>query len=288
MSITYTIAGFDLHQPDLGFYLMEQTDYAPQISPNRVNLNVPHLHGQVPLWNDELTETKLYFRVRVKGSTPAELQYRWEHLRSLMWTGSNQGLTIRRVIGEGPTAQITSTFAQLETMSRPDFYCAAGMIDVDFILNCPSGRWQSIESFTFDFPTTSVAYDIPFVSESTAPNTNPLIRIRGPFTSNTAWIRLTDQTSRTGVHVQPGVQFNNTQYVVVDLEQYRMWLNTTDDFDAREQEISGQLRTLRGGLLSLVPIPSFDIDQRSSAVVWTRSVNAVNSAVSIRGRRTYI
>lgn len=288
MTVTYSIQGFNLHQPDLGFYLLDQTAFAPEISPNRVNLNVPRLHGQVPLWDDELTQTKIFFRVRIFDQDPNQLQFKWEHLRSLMWTGSNQGLTVRRESGISPTPQVTSTFAQLETMTQPDFWCSTGLVHTDIILNCPSGRWQSIETFEHTFTTFSTPVEVDFVSESTAPNTNVLIRVQGPFTSDNAWIRVMDRTSRTGVHVQPGVQFTASEYVLVDLDAYRMWLNDTDDFNARQTELNPGLRTLNGGLLSLVPIPSFDIDERSSAIEQTRSVNAVNSVVTLQGRRTYI
>lgn len=289
MSVGYTIEGFNLHQPELGYTLLESTAYAPEISPNRVNLRIPNFHGQVPLWNDELTETKLLFKVRLRDEDPLGLQAKWEHLRALMWTGSNRGLTVRRVItGSGSTQQITSTFAQLETMNQPDFWCAVGMIDVVFILNAPSGRWQSIQTFEYTFPNANPQV-VPFVSESTAPNTDVLIRIGPGLTTAGAWVEVTDLTSRTGVQIFPN-RTTSFSYVLVDMATRRVWLNNDDSFDAREQEItsSATLRTVLGGNLSLVPIPSFNPQARSSSVKMRRSTGAASVSVALQGRRTYI
>ena len=61
--LEYTIEGFNLHQPELGFYLLEGSSYASEISPRRVNLEVPGVHGEIPQWNDPLSSTN-HSRVR--------------------------------------------------------------------------------------------------------------------------------------------------------------------------------------------------------------------------------
>ena len=286
--ITYTIQGFDLHQPEIGFQLMETSSFASSISPNRINLRIPRMHGQVPLWNDELTETKILFRVRIRDEDPTQLQYKWEHLRRLMWTGSNQGITVRRESGVSPTPQVTSTFAQLETMSEPDFWCAAGIVDTDIILNIPSGRWQSIETFDYTFNNYSSPQNIAFVNESTAPNDNFVARIAGPFNTTGAWVRIFDEVSRTGIQIQPNEIVAAGQWLIYERATNRMWRNNNDDFDARQALMRPVIRTLRGGPVTLVPEPSFTLGSSISAVRMSRSVNANTTITTIRGRRTYI
>lgn len=286
--IAYTIAGFNLHQPEIGFQLMETSSFASSISPNRINLHIPRMHGQVPLWDDELRETKVRFRVRIRDNDPVQLQSKWEHLRRLMWVGSKQGLTVRRESGVSPTPQVTSTFAQLETMTEPDFWCAAGIVDTDIILNIPSGRWQSIETFDYTFSSYGTPQNVPFVTESTAPNDNFVARIAGPFDTTGAWVRIFDEVSRTGTHIQPNVVVAPGQWLIFERDSLRLWRNSTDDFDAREVLMNPIIRTMNGGPVTLVPEPSFTLGSSSSTVRVNRSVNANTTITTIRGRRTYI
>src|SRR5690606_1736764 len=59
MAIGYTLEGFNLHQPDIGFRLLEGTEFASTIAPRRVNISVRNMHGEVPMWNDPLDTTTL-------------------------------------------------------------------------------------------------------------------------------------------------------------------------------------------------------------------------------------
>jgi hypothetical protein len=287
--LTYTIDGFNLHQPAAGFKVLESTTFAPQISPNRVNLRIPRMHGQIALWDDELTEAKLRIRVRVTGSNAADLQMRWDHLRRTMGTGRNAGLTIRRESGTATNPTVTSTFAQLETMSEPDFYCPTNMVDTEIIFNIPSGRWESIQSFDYTFTNYSTAQNVPFVAQSTAPHVSLLVRLRGPFTANNAWVRLFDETNNTAIHIRPNTTFTADQWVIYDDQTRRMWLNDTDDFDARQTPLGGAYVTsLESGFLSLVPNPSFQIGQSTSQIRCSRSGSANQVQVTLRGRRSFI
>lgn len=282
MSIIYTVQGFNFQQPAQGFQLMEGSLFAPAVSPRRVDIQPPGMHGQIPMWDDELQPQKLTLRVRIKDDDPDQLQFKWEHLRALMWTGSNQGLTIRR----DSSGQVTSTFGQLEVMSEPDFYCAAGIADTTILFNIPSGRWQSIETFEQAITTTNTS--VTFAEESTAPITNMLVRVQGPFETTGAWIELHDDTNQTGFRILPGQITTAGQYVLVDPQNYKAWLNSTSDWDARETDISSGLRVLNNGMWTMVSIPSFQIGVRTNATRRVRSVSAVNTVITVQGRRTYI
>lgn len=286
--ITYTIQGFDLHQPEEGFQLMQNSAFAPPIAPRRVDLLVPRMHGEVPLWDDELDAAKLSLRVRISDPDPEQLQFKWEHLRALMWTGSNQGLTIRRESGTQPTPQVTSTFGQLETMTQPDFWCAAGMVDTVMLFNIPSGRWQSIEIFEESLDTNTSSQELDFVNESTAPNTNMLFRFQGPITASNAWNEAHDDTNQTGFRILPGQTVASDEYVLVDPQNYKAWLNTVSDFDARHTDISSGLHVRGMNMISLVSIPSFQIGVRTSNIRTARSASATDTTLVVQGRRTYI
>lgn len=283
MAVEYTIQGFNFHQPDLGFQLMEGSTYAPAVNPRRVNIEITGMHGQVPMWNDELSAQKLTLRVRIRDQDPAGLQAKWEHLRGLMWTGSNQGLTIRRVVG----TQVTSAFGQLESMTEPDFWCAAGMIDTVILLNIPYGRWQSIETYEQALSTNTLNQQVDFVRNSTAPVTNMLFRIQGPVTTTGGWVDVRDGSSQTGFRVMPGV-VSSSQYVIVDPENYKAWVNNSSSFTARETDVSQTLIPVEKGMLVMVSNPTFVINGRTNDTDVTRSTGATSTTMVIQGRRTYI
>lgn len=286
MTLVYTIQGFNLHQPDIGFKLMQTTSYASPISPRRVNLEIPRMHGQVPMWDDELGPAKLLLRVRIQDEDPAQLELKWQHLRALMWTGSNTGLTVRREIN----SELHYAFAQLENMTEPDFYCAAGMIDVDILLNIPYGRWESVQvyeqNFTTNSGTSGISFD--FVAQSTAPVSRVLVRFGGGISQANGWVELHDDTSLTGFRMTPGSVVSPSEYVLVDVEQGRAWINTTSDWDARQTEITPGLRPLRRGMLSLVSVPSFQMGVRTNNARSFRSASATTTTGTIQGRRTYL
>lgn len=284
MSLTYSIQGFDLHQPDKGFKLLVGSSFAPPVSPRRVDLELPHMHGQVPLWDDPLSAQKLTLKVRIEDPDPAGLQQKWEHLRSLMWTGSNRGLTIRRVMA----GQVTSAFGQLETMNEPDFWLARGMIDVVMLFNIPYGRWQSIESYEHELePTQGKTVEVPFVADSTAPVTDALFRVEGPTQSNWSF-SIEDRTSRTGFSLNVNDPLDEGEYVIVDPGNYSVWYNGDDpSWDARDVSYHRNMIPRDNGALSMVSIPSLKIGERTTDIFkW--SFNIVGAKTLVRGRKTYI
>lgn len=284
MSLTYSIQGFDLHQPEIGFKLLVGSSFAPAVSPRRVDLEIPLMHGQVPLWDDPLPAQKLTLKVRIEDSQPDMLRQKWEHLRALMWTGANRGLTIRRVMA----GQVTSAFGQLETMSEPDFWLARGMVDVVMVFNIPYGRWESIQTQEVDLPLNGQEVQIPFVAESTGPITNMLFQVKGP--TATEWsLTVRDETSRTGFVLARYEHIPTDDYWVVDPENYRAWDNQTDsDWNARHEDRSTYLRPLGVSMLQLVSVPSFQVGNRSTNITISSTGFTSGSYLKVRGRATYI
>lgn len=280
--IHYTIQGFRLHQPSIGFQLMEGSSFAPEVSPRRVDFYIPRQNGQLPLWDDELSAQKLALRVRITDTDPEQLQSKWEHLRGLMWVGSNRGLTIRRESG----TQVTSCFAQIETMSEPDFWCASGIVDTMMIFNIPYGRWQSVQTYEEELNSNQEDQQLDFVNNSTAPLNDVLFRFQGP--AGTPWAaEVWDKTTQTGFSLSGMQGLNSNQYVIVDPLTQRAFRNGTDSsWEARDQNISQFMSPILGGMLQLVSIPGFQLGNRTSNVsTWT---NAAGISLMAQGRRNYI
>lgn len=283
MSLTYTIQGFDLHQPEIGFKLLQATSFAPPVNPRRVVVEIPGMHGQLPLWDDELSAQKLTLKVRIQDRDPAQLQAKWEHLRALMWTGSNTGLTVRRVMGE----QVTSCFAQLEAMDEPEFWSAAGMVDTVILLNIPYGRWEDIHTEEQQLPVSGDNIQIPFVAESTAPISGALIRVEGPTSSNYS-LRIRDETNQTGFHLSSSSYIQSDYFVLIDLETGQVWDNEDDpSWDARNHNISSRITPYGNGMLRLVSNPGFQLNSRTTNVSILSS-GMSGATITIQGRRTYL
>lgn len=292
MSLTYTLEGFSLHDPPEGFWILESSNFAPPISPNRVDLQIPHLHGQLPLWDDELQAAKLALRIRITAPDADTLRERWEHLRALMRTGSNRPLNMRRLHG----SQILSTFCQLESFDEPDFACAVHMVDSTIMFNIPSGRWTEVlpeeqsVPFTGQFGSTT----LDFVDRSTAPVDDVIFRISG--TSGTpgssSWIMFEDVESITAILGQFDVALDGSEYLYMDVTRFTAWRNAADDAwdvdDETNTDSGVSLRAPFQGRLYLTSKPGITVGSRESALRYRRGTEAGSLTVLARGFATYL
>ena len=281
MTIAYTVQGFNLHQPDLGFQLLEGSSHSSAIAPRRINLLVPTMHGEIPAWNDPLDATQVSVRVRIRDDDPAELERKWIYLRALCMTGQNNPVTLRR------ETQDHNAFAyvQLLTMSEPDFYCAAGIVDTVIVFHNPFGRWQDAATPIDQTLSIPGAQQIVVAAmESSAPVTNALFRVRGPLAS----ITIRNPYNDTGLSWFAPVALTDSQWAIIDCENYQVWVNNTDDWDARQADISRTLLTEGNGMLSLTSIPSLTIGDNSNLTAVSASGATANTELVVRARRTYL
>lgn len=278
--LEYTIEGFNLHQPEQGFYLLEGSSYASEISPRRVNLEVPGAHGEIPQWNDPLSSTNVVFNVRVRDDDPDALRQKWQYLRALMRTGSNNPVTVRRL----ESGQVLSAQMQLLSMSEPDFYCAAGMITTTIMLHNPSGRWQSINTTEQELTIPGTDQFVPVAAASSAPITDALVRVLGPVSSLT----VRDNTNDTGFTWQLSPTIASGDYLLVDAGTFTAWRNDTDDWEERGQDVSSGLRTTGNGMLSLVSMPSFVVGNNSSSVTVSAAGTSGSTELHILARQTHL
>ena len=281
MSLAYTIQGFNLHQPELGFQLMEGSSHSTSIAPRRVNLVVPGMHGEIPAWNDPLGTTEITLRVRIRDTDPASLERKWIYLRSLCMTGQNNPVVLRR------ETEDHNAFAhvQLLTMSEPDFYCAAGIVDTVMVFHNPSGRWQDARTPEDQTLTLPGAQQIVVAAaESSAPITEALFRVKGPVSS----INIRNPYNDTGFNWFAPTSLGANQWAIIDTKNYQAWVNTTDDWDARQTDVSRTLYTEGNGMLSMTPLVTLNIGDNSNITAVSGSGIGAGSELVVRTRRTYL
>lgn len=281
MSLTYTIEGFDLHQPSLGVKLLQQTQFASNVSPRRVNIVIPGVHGEIPAWNDPLSSSTIIFRVRIEDRDPAQLEQKWNYLRSLCRVGSNSPVTLRRESENG----FTSTFAQLESMDRPDFHCAAGMVTTTMSFHCPSGRWQDINATEQQLSIPGTDQTVVFASESSGPVTDAMVRVQGPLGT----LEVRDNTNNTGFEwTAPGSGIPAGEYLLVNCADFTAWHKLDDAWENGGTNVGSTLQSTGNGMLALVPDVGFTLGSNSSSVTVTAGGTTASSQMHILGRRTYI
>lgn len=275
----YLINGFRVHQPDKGFRLMESSQFASEISPRRVNLQVPRMHGQIPAWDDPIDSTGVIIRVRIQDTDPQMLERKWNHLRAHALLGGNRAVILVRESELGNT----SAQVQLESMSQPDFWCAAGIVDTTIIFHNPSGRWQESTPQEQPLLLPGTQQTLFAVNESTAPITNALIRVRGPVSS----IRIGNDANNTGLYWSGSTAVNGNQWLLLDCENFEAWINTNSQWSTRGTNVSRWLLSEGIGPLSLTPIPSVTIGNNTSSITTSGAGTSSNTQLMVQARRTY-
>lgn len=281
MTIAYTLQGFNLHQPEIGFQLMEGSSYASAIAPRRINLVVPRMHGEIPAWNDPLDSTNITVRVRISDGSPEELEHKWIYLRSLCMAGQNNPVTMRRETAD----HNAFAYVQLLSMTEPDFWCAAGIVDTVMIFHNPFGRWQDART-PEDQPLTVPGAQQMVVAamESSAPITNALFLVRGPIASLT----IRNPYNDTGFSWSALAALGPDKWALIDTENYQAWTNFTGDWDDKTTDESRNLLTEGNGMLSLTGIPSLTPGDGGNITAVSGSGFTSATELTVRARRTYL
>lgn len=278
--INYTVNGFSLHQPELGFLLMEQTEYASSIAPRRVNITVPMMHGEIPSWNDPLDTTEILLQVRIKDGDPAELENKWNYLQAMLGAGQNNPIVLRR---ENEKHNLFA-HVQLQSMTQPDFYCAAGMVTTVIMLHNPSGRWQAVAEEDQTMVVPGAQQEVVTARYSSAPITDSLWRIRGPIST----ISVHNPWNDTGWEWRAPAAVPADTWIIVDTRNYQVWRNTSDDWDAREVDVSRGLMTIGNGMLALTPVPGIPYGNTSNITTVSASGHSSATELIVRSRRTFL
>lgn len=241
--ITYRINDVDLHDPDNGFRLMVGTEYAPPLSPRHAVVEVPGVHGALPLWDDPLSEIAVTLVCRVlAGDSPDVLRERWNTFINLLGTGTNQPIELSRVRGD----HVDYADAQLLTTTAPVYDAAQRWIEITLVLNIPSGRWGGeVEEQTLSQSGASQTSEIGL--NSSMPVSNSQIMVDGPL----ATITITDDVSNTGIEWGGNVLVPASSYLFVDTRTMRAYIKDEPDWEASGTEASGTLAFIGHGPLTL-------------------------------------
>lgn len=223
MTVTYQINGFNLDKTDM-CKVMDGTEYSCALAPRRLDLTIPGISGQVPMWNDPLDALKLTLQLRVLRPRRAPQTTLHTNVRLVQGVFRAGGF-LQSSGAQGPLfvtrnrdGQQVNAIAQLETLSAAQYNHAGGFADMTAVLNIPLGMWQDAATEEFTFASTgtgsvNVTANYPASFQTFLPITNALLRARGPLTS----VAIKDQISGTGVlWVAGATALAAGQYALID------------------------------------------------------------------------
>lgn len=249
MTLLYTVNGLALHNPVMGYKLLDATQWASPIQMRNTTIVLPNMHGAIPVWNAPLEPSTVSMRVRIQGDDPAELNDRWNELIRHLGVGINQPINITRTRNtpdEGDGQEV-SVAAQLANVEAPDFHCNPGFADATLIFNIPEGRWFGEESDEeLNIPGSNQIVTV--AQDSTMPLTNMMFLCHGPLSS----LQITDNVSQTGFNWS-GANILESQWLLVDLQTFTAWQKSSEDFELSGTDVSAQLRSRLLGWLTLTP-----------------------------------
>ena len=270
MSFHYSISGYALSDKTLrtGIWLLDATEYAPALAPRRLDAKVPGRHYQIPAYKDPMSESTVSMRIRMRGTSAADLANYWDLLTGLLWNGSSDGLQLKRW-RQGVTEE-TAT-AQLLTRSTPDFHSNANILDTTVVFNIPGGCWRG--PVVQDNYTGQGTWTSSLATSSTMPCNDAQILVTGPVTS----FMLRDGITRTGVRWGGlGQTVPSGSYLLINTDVMRAGINSTPTWDTLSVNASSSLIMVDDGPLVVASRWSGDGSGgvvKSSQIVIERSPN---------------
>lgn len=274
LCVNYAINGFELHQPAEGFELKDGTEYAPALNPRRVVVEVPGVHGQIPMFDDPISAITVVLTVRVHGADDDALRMRWNTLVSLLGMGTKQAVELTRHRDE----HTDIAAAQLLSSTPPEFNAAGQWIQTVIVMNIPSGRW-SPEDFIEDsllIPGSDQESDIALASAM--PVSDFLVRVQGPLST----ITITDNISNTGISWGGATVIPVGEFLIVDMIAMRAWQRSDSQWVASGTDRSATLVFIGSGPLTLVSRTT--LAGKESSVTVTASGTSGATELDLRGR----
>lgn len=213
--LTYTLQGANLSDPDIGFKLLNGTEYAPAVSPRNVTVLVPGMHGSVPLFDAPLSPILVTLVVRVLGGDPDTLRTNYNRLMGVLYVGNNNSITVNRIRG----THLETAEARLVSTTAPSFSVPVPWVDVTIILEIQTGVWGG-PSEDIDLLLNNPFQNYSIAAASTAPVANMLIRVIGPMTAFT----IRDLNTNTGLTWSGGTAVTAAQCLIIEPQTMRAWV----------------------------------------------------------------
>jgi len=246
--IRYFINDYNLTQPARGIKLMQGTEWASAVSPRRFNLEIPMWHGEISMWHDPLDTMKVTFEVEISAKSESVLRQRWDDFVSLCGTGKWIPVRLERYRGiflmtdtEHDPADNNRPFgeyayAQLESMSAPEYEHAAYRLTTTCVFSVPVAQWRTHKIYTQTYTEQGGPFKSVVAKVSTVPVYSMIIRVQGgPGLDRNlmAW-SVTDRWSQTGVAWDDpiGVNLNNGEYLYCNTDNMRAYISSSQTLPA--------------------------------------------------------
>lgn len=169
----YTIDGVPLSDPGHRWRLHRETQRRTPVAFRSVDVNVPGVDGNIPIYGENVEATALALEVNVYGS-PEQIEERVQFLRALLG----------RTTGPLRVGKRGGLVADAKPVSMSDPVMTEHYARMAVTLAIPSGTWRGpVETWTHPAPGSSAAVATPI--RSSRPITDALILITGPATSPT-------------------------------------------------------------------------------------------------------
>lgn len=281
MTLTYAVNGLDLHDPANGRRLLDAPIWASNLTMRNIQIALPGIHGNLPVWQSPLDASGITFRIRLTDHDQDGLNTKWNQVVRYLGVGNNQPVTLERTrstTGVNAGRQVT-TKAQLTTVDPPDFSCAAGFVTASLGFNIPSGRWYG-SAATETLNLAAANQRVTTAEASTLPITDAAFLVKGPVSG----LHIFDNVSQTGFDWS-GANVTSAQWLLVDLASFTAWIKSSASYDNSGTNVSAGLANSGIGWLSLVPGIGDGISQSSVSV--TSSGTSGASTLTLRAAPAY-
>jgi len=167
----YTIDGVPLSDPLHRWRLHRETERRTPVAFRAVDVNVPGVDGNIPIYGENVESTALALELNVYGS-PTQVEERVNFLRSLLG----------RAHGPLQVEKRGGLIADAKPASMSDPVMADHYARLSVTLSIPAGVWRGPEeTWTHPAPSSGAAVATPI--RSSRPISDALILVTGPATS---------------------------------------------------------------------------------------------------------
>ena len=240
----YTIDGVPLSDPLYRWRLHRETQRRTPVAFRSVDVDVPGVDGNIPIYGENVEATALGLEVNVYGS-PGEVEERVNFLRSLLGRTTGPLIVGKRggLVAEAKPAAISDPV-------MVDHYARLSVT-----LTIPAGVWRGVEeTWTHPAPASSAAVATPI--RSSRPITDSLILITGP--ANTPIV----EDAASGAIVRYGGSVPSGQKLLIDCANWRANLSSGTTWDTTGSNATSDLDNTGPisdvTLLPLIPVMAGD------------------------------
>ncbi|WP_181276011.1 hypothetical protein [Brevibacterium oceani] len=275
----YTIDGVPLSDPLHRWRLHREAQRRTPVAFRSVDVNVPGVDGNIPIYGENVEATALALDLNVYGS-PAQIEERVNFLRSLLGRTSGP-LTVEK---RGGLA------AEAKPASISDPIMVENFARLAVTLSIPAGVWRgALATWTHPAPDSADTQAVSTLEGASRPITDALILITGPATTPTVTDTATGSTVRYTGTVPAG------QKLLIDTAGWRAGLGSSMSWGSSSTNATSGI-TATGPrsdttLFPLTPKPGLTADgdpTTAPAIAFAATGTTEATALQIRARTSHI